>query len=94
MTVAASLRLLVAAAIPLVIIQDITGLGGGWAYSIFGFIAATLILLPYVGYRWGSEARAKSRYNKQKMMVMKGNMEEQDDGSNGGGMQMMSNVNV
>jgi DHA1 family multidrug resistance protein-like MFS transporter len=31
LTIAASLRLLVAAAIPLVIIQDITALGGSWA---------------------------------------------------------------
>jgi hypothetical protein len=51
----------VAAAIPLVIIQDITTLGGSWAYSIFGFITTAFIILPFVG---GSGARAKSKYNK------------------------------
>ncbi|GAM84757.1 hypothetical protein ANO11243_027580 [Dothideomycetidae sp. 11243] len=62
LTMAATMRLLVAAAIPLVIIQDITALGGGWAYSIFGFIAAALIIVPIVGYKFGAQIRAKSRY--------------------------------
>jgi hypothetical protein len=83
------MRLLVADAIPLVIIQDITRLGGGWAYSIFGFIAAALMILPYAGYRWGSEARAKSKYNKEQMMAMGEKMAEHSDGSSSNDAQMM-----
>jgi DHA1 family multidrug resistance protein-like MFS transporter len=94
LTVAASLRLLVAAAIPLVIIQDITRLGGGWAYSIFGFIAAALMVLPYLGYRFGSEARAKSRYNQGQMMAIGEKMVEQMEGGTGSTSQMMSSVDV
>jgi hypothetical protein len=94
LTIAASLRLLVAAAIPLVIIQDITTLGGGWAYSIFGFIATALITLPFVGYRWGSEARAKSKYNKGQMMGMEVKMEEHADRDTDSGTQMMSHADV
>jgi DHA1 family multidrug resistance protein-like MFS transporter len=94
LTVAASLRLLVAAAIPLVILQDITALGGGWAYSIFGFIATAFIALPFIGYRWGSEARAKSKYNKDQMMGMEVKMEERTDRDTGSGTQMMSTADV
>jgi len=92
LTIAASLRLLVAAAIPLVIIQDITTLGGNWAYSIFGFIATAFITLPFVGYRWGSEARAKSKYNKDQMMGMEVTMEERANRDTDSEAQMMSNA--
>ena len=85
LTIAASMRLLVAAAIPLVIIQDITKLGGGWAYGIFGFVAIALMVLPFLGYKWGSEARAKSRYNREQKMEMekKSVSREESHGSEG-----------
>lgn len=96
LTIAASLRLLVAAAIPLVIIQDITRLGGGWAYSIFGFIAAALMVLPYLGYRFGSNARSKSRYNQAQAMAMGEKIAgQQTESSMGGESQTrMSSVDV
>ena len=83
-----------AAAIPLVIIQDITTLGGNWAYSIFGFIATAFITLPFVGYRWGSEAKARSKYNKGQMMGMAVKMEEHADRDTHSGTQMMSHADV
>ena len=86
------MRLLVAAAIPLVIIQDITTLGGGWAYSIFGFIAAVFMILPYAGYRWGSEARTRSKYNEKMSMEMMDKMAEQMEDNPGSGSHMTSNL--
>ena len=74
------MRLLVAAAIPLVIIQDITKVGGGWAYSIFGIIGVVLMILPYFGYKWGSDARAKSRYNRVEVTGREEKLVEREEG--------------
>ncbi|MCJ1367766.1 hypothetical protein MMC16_006900 [Acarospora aff. strigata] len=59
LTAAASLRLVLAAALPLVIVQNLTG---AWALSLFGFIAAALIPVPFVLFKWGKSFRNKSRY--------------------------------
>ena len=63
LTAAASLRLLLAAVIPLVIIQMIMGLTGGWAYSTFGFISAAMIPLPFFLFKFGPRLRERSKYN-------------------------------
>ncbi|KAI9850243.1 MAG: hypothetical protein M1838_005969 [Thelocarpon superellum] len=63
LTAVASFRLLLAAAIPLCIVQMIMGLTGAWAYSLFGFISAALIPLPWLLFRWGPKLRARSRYS-------------------------------
>ncbi|KIW81321.1 hypothetical protein Z517_04346 [Fonsecaea pedrosoi CBS 271.37] len=62
LTVAASLRLLVAAVIPLAIIQMITNLGGDWAYGTFGVISAALYPISIVVFKFGARLRMRSRY--------------------------------
>ncbi|KAL9066756.1 MAG: hypothetical protein Q9161_007345 [Pseudevernia consocians] len=63
LTAAASFRLVLAAIIPLVIIQMIKNLTGGWTYSTFGFISAALIPIPWIIYKFGARLRAASKYN-------------------------------
>ena len=41
----------------------ITNLTGGWTYSTFGFISATLAPIPYVLFLFGARLRASSKYN-------------------------------
>ncbi|OAP64531.1 hypothetical protein AYL99_00503 [Fonsecaea erecta] len=62
LTLAASTRLLVAAAIPLAIIQMITALGGNWAYATFGVISAALYPINVVVFKFGARLRARSKY--------------------------------
>lgn len=62
LTAAASGRILFAGALPLVIIQDFTDIGGGWALSIFGFISVAMWPIPFVIYRYGRIWREKSRF--------------------------------
>lgn len=93
LTIAACMRLLVAAAIPLVIIQDITKLGGGWVYSIFGIIGGVLMILPYIGYKWGSDARAESKYNNVQMMGMEDKSAEREE-SRSSDAEMMEGARV
>ena len=64
------MRLLVAAAIPLVIIQMITNLGGTWAYSTFGIISGALIPITFIIYKFGPGLRAKSKYSANSIMMM------------------------
>ncbi|MCJ1255387.1 hypothetical protein MMC24_003203 [Lignoscripta atroalba] len=71
LTAAASFRLVLAAALPLVILQMIMGLTGAWAYSLFGFISAALMPVPFVLFKWGAKLRARSKYNHE-MMGMAG----------------------
>ncbi|KAK5077445.1 hypothetical protein LTR70_009719 [Exophiala xenobiotica] len=63
LTVAASMRLLVAAAIPLCIIPMITNLGGGKTFSVFGALSAALIAITLILFSWGAKLRASSRYS-------------------------------
>ncbi|KIX07721.1 uncharacterized protein Z518_02375 [Rhinocladiella mackenziei CBS 650.93] len=70
LTIAASMRLLVAAAIPLVIIQMITNLGGDWAYGVFGIISGCLLSINCIVYKFGAKLRMKSKYSAQSIMMM------------------------
>ena len=49
----------------------IMGLTGAWAYSLFGFISAALMPVPFVLFKWGAKLRARSKYNHE-MMGMAG----------------------
>ena len=60
LTVAASGRILFAGALPLVILQDFTGIGGNWALSLFGFMSIALWPIPFVLFRCGKIWREKS----------------------------------
>lgn len=62
LTAAAVARILLAGTIPLVIVQDFTGITGAWALSIFGFIGFASMLIPYVIYFFGARMRMRSRY--------------------------------
>ena len=63
LTVAATVRILGAGVLPLVILQDITSsLGGDWGLSIFGFINIALIPIPFILFLFGKTWRQKSRY--------------------------------
>ena len=64
----------------------IQGLGGGWTYSTFGFIAAAVMLIPYLIFVFGARLRSRSKYSpltssSSSMMMMK-----QTDGGEEGGM--------
>jgi len=41
----------------------IMGLTGAWAYSTFGFIAAAMMLIPWMIFFFGSKLRTLSRYD-------------------------------
>lgn len=62
LTTAACFRLALAGVMPLVIIQMILGLTGSWAYSLFGFIAAAMLPLPWLLFKFGPTLRMHSKY--------------------------------
>ena len=62
LTLMASTRIAFAAWLPLVIIQDIMGIQGKWAYGVFGFIAVAMIPIPLILFRFGPSLRARSRH--------------------------------
>ena len=62
LTTAACFRLALAGVMPLVIIQMILGLTGAWAYSLFGFISAAMVPLPWLLFKFGPTLRAHSKY--------------------------------
>ena len=69
LTAAACFRLALAGVMPLVIIQMILGLTGAWAYSIFGFIAAAMVPLPWLLFKFGPSLRANSKFGAGAMAV-------------------------
>lgn len=69
LTAAACVRLALAGVVPLVIVQMILGLTGAWAYSIFGFLAAAMVPLPWLLFRFGARLRANSKYGAGEMAV-------------------------
>ena len=73
LTVVACFRLALAGVMPLVIIQMILGLTGGWAYSLFGFIAVAMVSLPWLLFKFGPTLRANSKYGPG-AMAMQNNM--------------------
>jgi DHA1 family multidrug resistance protein-like MFS transporter len=68
LTVAAVMRILLGAAIPLCILPMFKNLTGAWALSVFGFIGIALIPIPFVLFKFGSRWRHGSRYASQEMM--------------------------
>ncbi|KAL8658573.1 MAG: hypothetical protein Q9226_000907 [Calogaya cf. arnoldii] len=62
LTVMATVRILCAAWLPLVIIPMIMGLQGQWAYSVFGFIAAAMMAVPVILFMFGARLRSRSRH--------------------------------
>jgi DHA1 family multidrug resistance protein-like MFS transporter len=61
LTVAAVGRILLAGALPLVILQDFAGLGGNWALSLFGFVSIALWPVSFVLFRYGKIWRERGR---------------------------------
>ncbi|MCJ1382293.1 hypothetical protein MMC17_005406 [Xylographa soralifera] len=81
LTAAASVRLALAAFLPLVILQMFTNLTGAWALSLFGFLAAAMLPIPWVLYKWGAQWRAKSKHGHEKMGVKQmGGLTRERDG--------------
>jgi DHA1 family multidrug resistance protein-like MFS transporter len=62
LTAAACTRLACAGIVSLFIIPMIMGLTGAWAYSLFGFISAAMVPLPWLLFRFGPTLRARSNY--------------------------------
>lgn len=62
LTVAACGRIFFAGALPLVIVQAFTNIGGNWTLSIFGFISIALWPVPFVLFRYGKIWREKSKF--------------------------------
>ncbi|MCJ1396031.1 hypothetical protein MMC18_008918 [Xylographa bjoerkii] len=67
LTAAASTRLALAAFLPLVILQMFTNLTGAWALSLFGFLAAAMMPIPWVLYKWGAQLRMRSKHGHERM---------------------------
>ncbi|MCJ1308058.1 hypothetical protein MMC25_001709 [Agyrium rufum] len=66
LTASASVRLVLAAFLPLVIIQMFENLTGAWAVSLLGFISAAMIPIPFVLFKWGFAMRARSQHGYEK----------------------------
>ena len=79
LTVMACVRIACAGWLPLVIIQMITNLTGGWAFSTFGFIAAALMAIPLILFKFGPTLRARSRHSAPMMSNGKAMMDHQDE---------------
>ena len=60
LTAAAVGRILFAGVLPLVILQDFSGLGGNWALSLLGFMSIDLWPVPFVLFRYGKIWRERS----------------------------------
>jgi hypothetical protein len=69
LTIAAVMRILLGAAIPLCIVQMFGALTGAWALSVFGFIGFALSPIPFVLFLFGKRLREKSRYSQQPMVA-------------------------
>jgi DHA1 family multidrug resistance protein-like MFS transporter len=79
LTTAACMRILLAALIPLGILQMFAKLTGAWALSVFGFIGFAFMPIPFVLFFFGKKLREKSRYSAMSMMgdqEMEGKMME------------------
>ena len=79
LTLMASMRILFAAWLPLVIIQMIMGIQGSWAFSVFGFIAVAMITVPLFLFKFGPTLRARSRHSAPTMSNGKHVMGHQAD---------------
>ncbi|KAL8783674.1 MAG: hypothetical protein Q9213_004468 [Squamulea squamosa] len=63
LTLMATVRIVCAAWLPLVIIRMIMGLQGKWAFSVFGIIGAVSIAIPVLLFVFGSRLRSRSRHS-------------------------------
>lgn len=79
LTLMACVRIICAGWLPLVIIQMIMNVTGRWTFSIFGFIAAGLVVVPFILYRFGPSLRARSRHSGSMMAGGNRKMEHQID---------------
>jgi len=62
------MRILLAALIPLVILQMFAKLTGAWALSVFGFIGFVFMPIPFFLFFFGKRLRERSRYGARAMM--------------------------
>ncbi|KAI4216628.1 MAG: hypothetical protein LQ351_001117 [Letrouitia transgressa] len=79
LTLMACVRIICAGWLPLVIIQMIMNVTGRWTFSIFGFIAAGLVVVPFILFRFGPSLRARSRHSGSMMADGNHKMEHQTD---------------
>ncbi|KAL8802714.1 MAG: hypothetical protein Q9182_003612 [Xanthomendoza sp. 2 TL-2023] len=68
LTLMATVRIICAGWLPLVIITMIMRLSGQWAYSVFGFIAAGMVAVPLILFQFGPRLRARSRHSAHSMI--------------------------
>lgn len=64
LTTAATMRILLGATVPLVILQMFGGLTGAWALSTFGFIGFAFMPIPFVLFFFGEKMRERSQFSK------------------------------
>ncbi|QIX02210.1 hypothetical protein AMS68_007727 [Peltaster fructicola] len=57
-------RSVLAGSFPLFLTYQLYGIGVGWGLSVYGFIAAALLPVPYVFFIYGARIRAHGAYNK------------------------------
>ncbi|MCJ1250525.1 hypothetical protein MMC30_007753 [Trapelia coarctata] len=74
LTAMASVRLSLAAFLPLVILQMFQGITGAWSLSLFGFVSAALLPVPFVLFKWGAALRARSKHGHERMAMEKGDV--------------------
>ena len=67
-----------------IVVPVIQGLTGAWAYSTFGFIAAAVMLIPYLIFVFGARLRCRSKYSPMTSSSMM--MAKQTNGGEEGGM--------
>jgi MFS transporter, DHA1 family, multidrug resistance protein len=56
------IRSLAGAGFPLFAVQTFDNLGIQWAGTLLGCLAAVMIPIPFIFYRWGPKIRAKSKF--------------------------------
>lgn len=59
-------RYLLAAAIPLFILQMYEGLGVNWATSVLALAAALMMPIPFLFYYWGARLRARCKFQTER----------------------------
>lgn len=63
LTIAAVMRILLGAAIPLCILQAFTNITGAWALSALGFVGFAVAPAPFALFFFGKRLRARSRFS-------------------------------
>lgn len=65
LTIAAVMRILLGAAIPLVILQAFTNITGAWALSALGFVGVAVAPAPFMLFIFGKKLRERSRFTQR-----------------------------